>query len=338
MAISNALLSTTLYSIRDKEVDELFKKTAFLDGVKQAGGIETESGGIKIQRPLSVYEHSTITSFSSGYEPVSLAVADTMVPAVYDWAYFNAPIVINELEESRNSGEKAIVKILEARMRNVMGMLRRDLNGQILAGGSATLGDLNTLNGEASASGFLENGTPDAANQTNTVGGQNKATLNVRGWFNQRQTAGSAFGTAGLPAMNQIYADTNDVALMGECGLIIASKAAFVNYKRSLQANERYVDSKVLDGGRMALAFAGAMLEADSAMPANTGVGTDEYSMYFLNFEGIKLVMMDGYDFALSPFIDIPGTIGRSARLQWQGQLIADHLGSQGVLVDGDTF
>jgi hypothetical protein len=53
MAISNDLLSSTLFSIRDSEVDELYKKVAFLDGVRKAGGVETESGGIKIQRPLS---------------------------------------------------------------------------------------------------------------------------------------------------------------------------------------------------------------------------------------------------------------------------------------------
>jgi len=59
MAISNDLLSSTLYSIRDGEVDELYKKVAFLDGVKKAGGVEVEKGGIKIQRPLSIQEHST---------------------------------------------------------------------------------------------------------------------------------------------------------------------------------------------------------------------------------------------------------------------------------------
>jgi hypothetical protein len=41
--------STTAYS--DGEVDELYKKVAFLDGVKKAGGVEVEKGGIKIQTP-----------------------------------------------------------------------------------------------------------------------------------------------------------------------------------------------------------------------------------------------------------------------------------------------
>jgi hypothetical protein len=39
MPISNDLLSSTLYSIRDGEVDQLFQKTAFLDNAKKMGGM-----------------------------------------------------------------------------------------------------------------------------------------------------------------------------------------------------------------------------------------------------------------------------------------------------------
>jgi hypothetical protein len=184
MAISNDLLSSTLYSIRDSEVDQLFRKTAFLDLVKAGGGIEYENGGIKIQRPLSVVDHSTITQLATGYEPVSLAVSDVLKPAVYDWSDFVAPIVITQKEELENSGEKAIVKILEARMKNVMSMLRRELNKQILAGTSTVLSNMSSLNGFTLTTGFLEEGLPDAANQTNTVGGLQKSALNVPGWYN----------------------------------------------------------------------------------------------------------------------------------------------------------
>jgi hypothetical protein len=149
VAISNDLLSSTLFSIRDSEVDELYKKVAFLDGVRKAGGIETESGGIKIQRPLSIQEHSTITQLATGYEAVSLAVNDVLRPAIYDWADFTAPIVVTKKEELENSGEYAIVKIVEARMKSVMGMLRRELNKQVLVGNSAVLTALNTLNGDS---------------------------------------------------------------------------------------------------------------------------------------------------------------------------------------------
>ena len=125
---------------------------------------------------------------------------DVLQPAIYSWADFAAPIVITKKEELENQGEKAIVKIVEARMRSVMGMLRREVNKQILAGTSTVLSDLGTLNGvpAANTTGFLEQGARTAAGQTNTVGGVQKSVVDVEGWYNFNGDAGGAFGTNGL--------------------------------------------------------------------------------------------------------------------------------------------
>jgi len=338
MAITNDLLSSTLYSIRDGEVDELYKKVPFLDDAKKHGGIEYEDGGIKIQRPLSVAEHSTISQMSTGYEPVSLAVADVLKPAIYDWADFVAPVVISKKEELENSGEKAIVKIVEARMRSVMSLLRRELNKQIIGNSSLSLTNVGTLNGftAGTTNRFLEPRAPGAT-QTCIVGGLAKNTLNVPGFFNQFAASTAGFSGAGLAAMHSIYTAANVITPMGEINSIIASTAAFANYKRSLFLNERYIDEKTLDGGRMALAYAGAMISADSDMPLNGG-GVNVYSMYFINFNGIKMCIHKDGDFAVSPFEYISGTTARAATVYFKGQLIADHLGSCGVLTDGDVF
>ena len=334
MAISNELLSTTLYDIRDKEVDNLYKRTAFLDSCRKLNGVETISGGIKIQRALSFFEHSSLTQLVNGYEPINLSVADTMVPAIYDWTDLVQPVVISEKEESENSGELAIIKILEARMRNVMSHFKRDVNKQILQGGVTAASNLNTLNGVLTG-GFLENSA--VGTQTGVVGGLSKATAPTRGWSNQFGDAVDAFGTNGLAQMYQIHSGMTNVTAMGQFALAIASGAGFQNYKRVIQANERYVDLKTLDAGRMALAFADGVVEQDLDMPASAGAD-EEYTMYFLNFDGIKLVIHGDYDFAVKPFETIPTHALRTARVCWKGQLVADHLGSQGVLVDGNTF
>lgn len=341
MAISNELLSSTLYSIRDGEVDQLFQKVAFLDLAKKFKGIEYEDGGTKIQRPLALSEHSSVTALQTGYESVSLAVSDVMQPAIYDWADFAAPIVITQKEELENKGEKAIVNILEARMRSVMGTFRRGINKQILANSaSAVFVGLNSLNGgvtTGSATGFLED---DAVlSQTNIVGGISKATYAaLPGWQNGVGTASGAFGTNGLRVMAAIWTYCDSRAPMGSIDAIIASESAFANYKRSLQANERYVDLKALDGGRMALSFNGAPVVQDLEMPATAGASSKPFSMYFLNFSALKLVVHKDADFAISPFSAISGTTARAAQLYWKGQLIADHLASEGVLYDGDTY
>jgi len=335
MAISNDLLSSTLYSIRDSEVDELYQKVAFLDGVKKAGGVETIPGGIKIQRPLSIAEHSSITQLSTGYEPVSLAVNDVLRPAIYEWCDFTAPIVVTKKEEMENSGEFAIVKIVEARMKSVMGMLRRELNGQILANNSAILTNLETLNGDAggsgSATGFLEHADPTIpGSQTNTVGGISKTTFPVPGWLNQFRNAGGAFT---LDDMYQLYIPANSVAPSGDVSHVIMSNAGLAAYRNALFAQERYIDTTKLDGGRMGLAFNGALCEQDPQMGFASSVAGN-VDGYMLNYDGIKLVFHTDGDFAVSPFEHISGTTARAAQLYVKVQLVADFLGGQGVLVN----
>lgn len=329
MAISNDLLSSTLYSIRDAEVDQLYRKTAFLDLVKAAGGIEYEDGGIKIQRPLSVVDHSTITQFATGYEPLSLAVSDVLKPAVYEWSDFGAPIVITQKEELENQGEKAVVKILEARMKNVMSMLRRDLNRQILAGTSTSLSTMSSLNGFSLTTGFLEEGVAAPATQTNIVGGLQKSVLNVPGWYNSRLASTGAANI--VDDLTALYQECNQFSPFGDVNAIIVNPVTFAAYKAALFANERFMSADKLDGGRLQLAFAGAVVEQDNEMPDNTG-GAAKYSAYMLNFEGIKMCIHSDADFALSPMEHISGTTARSAQLYFKGQLIADHLRGSGVL------
>lgn len=331
MAISNDLLSSTLYSIRDGEVDELYKKVAFLDGVKKAGGVEVEKGGIKIQRPLSIQEHSTITQLATGYEPVSLAVNDVLRPAVYDWSDYVAPIVVTKKEEMENSGEYAIVKILEARMKSVMGMLRRETNKQILVGNSAVLTSLNTLNGSpAGGTGFLEPRATGA--QTNVVGGISKVTFPVPGWLNQ--FSNGAVTPDFMTNLYNLYISANSVAPMGDVSHVIMSQATLARYRRELFDIQRFIDTKTLDGGRMGLAFNGALAEQDPEMGFNTGVPGETFDVYMLNYQGIKLVYHSEGDFALSPFEHISGTTARAANLYVKCQLVADFLGGQGVGVN----
>jgi hypothetical protein len=310
----------------------LYKKVAFLDGVKKAGGVEVEKGGIKIQRPLSIQEHSTITQLATGYEPVSLAVNDVLRPAVYDWSDFVAPIVITKKEEMENSGEYAIVKILEARMKSVMGMLRRELNKQILRGNSAVLTSVNTLNGSTNANGFLEPRAPIAGTQTNVVGGISKVTFPVAGWLNQ--FSNGAVTPDFMTNLYNLYIDGNSVAPMGDVSHVIMASKTLARYRKELFDIQRFIDTKTLDGGRMGLAFNGALAESDPEMGFDTAVVGETLDVYMLNYQGIKLVFHSEGDFSVSPFEHISGTTARSANLYVKCQLVADFLGGQGVGVN----
>ncbi len=322
--------------IRQQEVDQLFKSNAFLLAAKENGGISYEDGGTYISQPIQVEDHSSSTQMTTGYEALDLGVNSIYKDAKYEYAYYQQPILISGKEERLNSGERAIIKILDGKVKNVMRHLKTDINKQILAGGQARFSDLNSLNGVASTTGFLENVA--TGSQTNTVGGIDKALYqDTYGWQNQRATIGGAFSTDGLAALDQVYADVAGVGL-GMAQAVIASKAGFRNYKRAIQANERYISQKSLDAGVMSLAFAGSKMILDIDMPTNNGVGTDEFTFYLLNFEGIKLCIHKDADFSMTDFESFPGYDIRGARLELMAQLTASHLGSQAVIVDGDTW
>jgi hypothetical protein len=278
---------------------------------------------------LTVVDHSTITQLATGYEPVSLAVSDVLKPAIYEWQDFVAPVVITKKEELENQGEKAIVKIVEARMKNVMAMFRRELNKQILAGTSSVMSNMSSLNGFTLTTGFLEEGAATPAGQTNVVGGLAKNTLNVPGWFNSVKSISTL--TALNDDMTELYQECNQFSPFGDVNAIIVNANLFASYKNILFERERYMSSDKLDGGRLQLAFAGAVVEQDNEMPTNGG-GAATYAGYMLNFQGIKMCFHSDGDFAVSPFEFISGTTARSAQVYLKAQLIADHLRGSGVL------
>ena len=230
-------------------------------------------------------------------------------------------------------------------MRNVMGLLRREINKQLVASNSSVLTSLLSLNGDPVSgitTGFLQQGAPTAAGQTNTVGGLPRSLVpDGSGLFNRTFNSNNVFGTDGIRGMHQLAAETSARAPMGEIKLVLASENGYANYRRSLFQQERYVDEKQLNAGFMSLAFGNAAVVQDVFMPKvadmDTG-GTNANTMYFINFDGIKLVMHSEGDLAVSPFEYIPGTTARSAQIYWKGQLIADNLASCAVLYNGEGY
>ena len=159
------------------------------------------------------------------------------------------------------------------------------------------------------------------------------------GLFNRIFDAGGAFGTNGIRGMHQIAAETAARAPMGEVKLILCSEAGYANYRRALFAQERYIDEKALNAGYMSLAFGNGAVVQDVYMPDATVNGAGlAATMYFLNFDGIKMCMHSDGDLAVSPFEYIPGTTARSAQIYWKGQLIADNLASCALLFNGEVY
>jgi len=332
MAISNDVLSSTLRILLEEEVDNLFKATPLLDQMKKKGQIDFYDGGQKLDVPLILAEHSSITQLSNGYEPVNLAVQDSLRNASYNWCDFVAPIVITEKEELSNKGERAIVSIAEARMKSVMGLLQREFEKQVIAGNSAVLSELNTLNGIGSSAGFLEGAAFGL--QTNTVGGIAKSAF-PNEWQNQVVDSSSQFSTGnatGIKDLTDLYiAAQLRTPGAGAPDLILCSADMYAGYKKLLYANERFINESALDGGKLSLAFHGAQMYVDPFLPINN------ISAMALNTNYMRLAMDSDANFKMSDFETISGYCARSAKIYTRVQLYAEHLASQGILLNAET-
>lgn len=348
MAIQNDILSSTARARSKKAVDSLFSTVPLLDHIKGAGGVEIINGGQRITRAAILAEHSNITQLATGYEAVSSSVADVLRSPEYEWCDFVAPIVITKKEELSNKGERAIISIADARMKSVLGMLKREWELQAVRGSSTVLTEMQTLNGingtgapaGGNATGWLEE-TPFGA-QGNTVGGLGKATYATSNWNNQTFDVGGAgnFASHGLQGMTELMIQTQIYAPEGTVDLILASPTSYRLYKSVLQGQERYMPKEtVLDGGRLALAFNGALMYVENNLGfASSGAGgADTPSMYFLNSNSMKVVFDSEANFSMSDFEHKSGYAAREAQMFVRTQLVADHLASLGVLVNAEA-
>lgn len=345
LTIGNELLSTTMHIVMKEWRDNIYTSTAFLEAqtrVHGEGG-PTQAGGTRIVQPLGFGEHSNTTRMQTGYERIDLSVSDVFQPAVYDFAHVVRPIAISAEEELTNQGDAAILSILESRVTSVAAALKREYVKQMVQGGVSGWDDWNSLNGidTAITNGFLEPAAAGGGSQDSSVGGVSKATFSSKtGWNNQYFDGSDSFNSNGLAGLYDLLVEINAVSAEGNPNVILASRSGFKNLKRSLQASERYMDEKSLDGGKMSTMFQGVPIDVEYYMPnAGAQSSTTEASFYMLNMNDIYTLWDPKGFFDLSDFETVSGEYDvRAAKLRVRGQLIAKHLGSSGLAVNLDTF
>lgn len=330
--VQQDILASTLRILARDAKDSTFRAIALLDAVQRAGNIQEESGGSYVDIPLVLTDHSTITQLSNGYESVSLAVKDVMRTGSSIWCDAVAPVVITKKEQLSNKGERAMVKIAETRMKQVVGMLQREVNKQICAGNSTILTDLQTLNG-AVAGGFLH--ADPFGSQTGTVQGISKAAF-PQSYQNQYMDAN---GNLTIAEMQELLVQTKVFGPEGDVDLVVASPASYSSYRSLLEDNERYTSIKEMQdmSGRLALVFGGAPVYIEPSLIGVTASDTNPLSMYFLNSKLFSLYTDPDAFFEVEPMQAIPGYASMAANIMVRCQLTASNLSGHGILTDGNS-
>ena len=357
MALSFDILASTLRILRDREVDNTFRTVPLLDAVQKAGNVEKVNGGSKVDHPVILTEHSSITQLATGYESVNLAVKDPLRTAVFDWCDFVAPVVVTEKEQLSNKGDRAVIRIAEARLKSVMGMLKREWERQTVAGNSTILTELNTLNGEgvvaagrwgpaaaADAAGFFELGvfgTIGAGAQTNVVGGIPKTSFPTS-WNNQSHDVGGNFTAGagrGLLGMSDLMIQTSIYAPEGDIDIILASPNSYEQYRNVLAQLERYSSMEQMKGtaGRLGILYNGAMMYIEPNLGFTEAAGGNPISMYFLNSKLFSVYFDRDAFFEMGKMERISGYAAMSSNILTRSQLCISNLSGHGVLYNAEA-
>jgi hypothetical protein len=303
------IVTTTLRNRSRTLSDNVSNHNALLRRLRENGN-QTSVTGRDIVRELEYADNGTV-QFYSGYETLDVSPSDVLTAAVYEYKQLAGNVTISGLEQVKNSGEQAIINLLEARINVLEKSMMNSLSTSIYSDGTGSSGK---------EVGGLQLLVADSG--TGTVGGINSSTFTF--FQNKQSTAtSSAFSTSNVQSdMNDMYlqlvrgADSPD--------LIMAGTNAYKAFLGSLQAIQRITSDDLANSGFTSVQYLNSDVVFDSACNTNR--------MYMLNTDYLRLEVAASRDF-------VPGEAKMSVNqdamvtpMFWSGNLTCSNRALQGVI------
>lgn len=281
------VVTTTLRNRTGSLQDNVSRNNALLARLRTKGRIKPFTGGRTIVQELDYANNSTFIWYS-GYQSLNINPSQVISAAEYPIRQAALAVSISGLEEIQNSGEEAIIDLLESRVENGE---RSFLNGLSMG----VYGDGTTANSIGGMQLLIA-----SSPSTGVVGGIDRAQWPF--WRNIVYSAITNGGVAASAANIISYMDSLWVQLIrgpDSPDLIVADNNMYKFYLQALQSIQRITDSNrpadlngfqslkyntadvVLDGGYQGQSADPLPFQTSSATTAVGGAPTN--FMYFAN-------------------------------------------------------
>ena len=262
------IVATTLkryFTDSGKAVDNIFKRSAALDWIKNTAKIDAQGGSSAVM-PIM---HKTNSSFQyySGYDALTPVHGEEIVTAAeYDWKQAAIFIPMSGMEEAKNSGDTAVIKLLQTKVENAEMTAAEQFETALLQ-----------YNGTES-SGKAWAGLPLLVESSGTVGGiDSSANSYWRAYLDTEKTYT-------LALHSKAY---NSVSYGGDvCDFQITTQTLWETYEGKLQPQQRFTDAKTAEAGFQNLLHRGSKVVWSDLMPAK--------NWYFLNSRHVKMAVLSG--------------------------------------------
>jgi hypothetical protein len=329
----DALLSTTLFAYRSTLVDNIFKYNAFLAALRKFNGVEYQDGGERVAQPLMYESNDTVKSYK-GYEQLTIKPQDGITTAFFEWAEIAATISISRREERQNSGEAALLKLLEKKIMQAEMGIKAAVNSQLVLGtvSGGTFVPGNDAKDLLPIGYFLRY----APNTDPTTGGNvgNIAAATYSWWRPNICTLGAAADTghkfgltvttyAGLKVgLHRMYNYCTRGADGSAPNIVLTDQVTYETYENALDQQVRYTNQSLGDMGFDNIKLKGATMIWDELVPdLYTGTAAlTTGTAFFLNTQFWKLVIDKQTDFITTPFIEPENQTAKTAKVLFMGQ------------------
>jgi hypothetical protein len=346
----DALLSTTLdaYVSGGTMFDNIFKDSAFLAWLRLTDAVQTQNGGERIRAPLMYDDNSTVKSYS-GYDTLDTTPQDGVTTAFYEWRELGGTISISRKEERQNSGEAAIISLLQSKIKQAEMTMRQVLNTQLIQGtvSSATFVPGNSAKDLNPLGYFLRK-----LNATDPTAGGNVGNLAAAtySWWRHHTAvldSGSkdtgndfALSVSTYKGLNVALKRMYNFCSRGTGGApngVVMDQTTFETYENALDDKVRYLNTKMADMGFDTIKLRGATCLWDELVPSIdtgevAGAATFTGSAFFLNSNFYKLIIDSETDIVTTPFVEPENQTAKTAKILFMGNAVVSNLRKLGVV------
>jgi hypothetical protein len=346
----NDIFSTSMRAAEKRLFDNIFKDNPVLEKLLAADRVETEDGGVQIQRTLEYADGSNYQRIN-GYTPIDETPQEIATTAIDDWRESVVNVSISRREERQNSSKNAIVNLLTSRLNNASKGFREGIAGDLLAPTGTNQTASTSASGAVGPNPLIQIApiVRSSALENTTLHGISPTTAT---WWKPsgRTVSGSSGNTAwtGIKYKDEIRHTVNSIkAGSGEYpNLAVGTQNAFEKYINSLDQQVRYVSSDkgdilkdvALEG--MPFIWDRRMYgtSADGAATVNYDSGSlAEEVIAFFNLDYMYLVFDSESKFKSLGFREPTNQLARSAKVVCMYNLLTTNRRAHGALYGIDV-
>jgi len=293
-----------------KLVNQVYDGTAFLRKLNEQK--EVIDGGTKIIAPI-ISSKPTAGGFFSDFDVLDTSPTDDITACELEWKQLHEPIKISSLEELKNNGDAAKLKLVASKMMVAEHNLKENLSLGLFSDGTASTGAMTTKQ---------ITGLRAILSESSTYGGI--AVADLAEWAaNVEDNSGTDKAlTLGL-IQKVIGRCTFD---MQKPNLIIASQKVFDVMWSLFQPHQRLASEEAARLGFVNAFFNGTPVVVDNHI--------EEDTLYTLNLNFLKLYVHRNCDMKFEKMTQLESQAATLGRIFWCGNLVCNGRRYQGSLTD----